>query len=269
MTDARLFFRTVWIGICALSMLAQTRLLLGIPLAPGWLDGFVLGSAVFAYGFTHPDRRIKTGAWLAGLLGAGCFAGALLPWQEGPAIRSWHWASGIPVVLWLLYYGLRRPGNAGLRGVPMAKPIAVALAWGWVTVMLPAPVEAWGRAGGMLLGRSVFIFALALAYDLADLDYDRRHGLATLAGERGVHRTFRLIFSALVLAILCSGANVLLHVYDLSQALALCASLVISAVWLRFLIHNKALKDWQKVLVDALMPVQFLIVWLATCLKDG
>ena len=269
MTAARLFFRTVWIGICALSMLAQTRLLLGISLVPGWLDGFVLGSAVFAYGFTHPDRRIKTGAWLAGCLGAVCFTAAFFSYGEGPALRPWQWAAGVPAVLWLLYYGLRWPGNAGLRGVPVAKPFAVALAWGWVTVMLPVAPAQWPGMAGILLGRSAFIFALALAYDLADLDYDRRHGLATLAGKRGVHRTFRLILSALSLAILCCGANALLHVYDAGQGLALCASLVVSVVWLRFLIHNKALKDWQKVLVDALMPAQFIMIWLATCLKDG
>lgn len=240
-------------------MLAQTRLLLGLPPAPGLVDGFVAGGAVFAYGFTHPDRRVKAGVWLAGALGAGCLALSL---RANPA-ASWHAAMLVPLALWLAYYGLQRPGNAGLRGIPAAKPFVVALVWAWVTVVLPVPAEAWGRVGGILPGRAAFIFALALAYDLADLDYDRAHGLATLAGKRGVYRTFRLIFSALLLAVLCCAANFLLGVYGRNPALALCASLVLSGAWLRFLIKNTGLKTWQKVLIDALMPVQFFLVWMA------
>lgn len=250
-------------------MLAQTRLLLGLPLAPGWLDGFVLGSAVFAYNFTHSDRRVKAGAWLAGLFGGFCF---VLPLLSMPGFKettdSWQAAVCVPAALWLAYYGLRRPGNAGLRSVPAAKPIVVALAWAWVTVMLPVPSEGWGLAfdkegaGGILLGRSAFIFALALAYDLVDLNYDRQHGLRTLAARIGIRKTFLLIFSALLLAALCSCLNFFLGVYGLNMAFALCASLVFSAWWLWVLIEKTHWTSWQKVLIDALMVGQFLMIWV-------
>ena len=255
----RLFLHAVWIGICALSMLAQTRLLLGLSLVPAWLDGFVLGSAVFAYSFTHSDRRVKAAAWLAGLFGGACF---LMSLPASTGATSWQWAVAVPAALWLLYYGLRWPGNSGLRGVPVAKPLVVALAWGWVTALLPALPEEWGRVGGILLGRSAFIFALALAYDVADLDYDRRHGLATLAGRIGMRKTFLLIFSALLLAALCCCANTFLHIYDRQMALALCASLALSARWLWFLFQKADWLGWQKMLIDALMAGQFLMVWV-------
>lgn len=258
----RLFLHAVWIGICALSMLAQTRLLLGLSLAPAWLDGFVLGSAVFAYSFTHSDRRVKAAAWLAGLLGGICFFMSLFPLAASASVLSWQWAAVAPAAMWLLYYGLRWPGNSGLRGVPVAKPLVVALAWGWVTVMLPAQPEQWGRVGGILLGRSAFIFALALAYDVADLDYDRRHGLATLAGRIGMRKTFLLIYSALLLAVICCCANTFLHVYDRQMAFALCASLALSAGWLWFLFQKADWHGWQKLLIDALMVGQFLMVWV-------
>ena len=265
MTAVRLFFRSVWIGICALSMLAQTRLLLGLPLAPGWPDGFVLGSAVFAYNFTHSDRRVKWGAWLAGLFGGFCFVLPLLPVPGVEATSAaspdrWQWAVCVPAVLWPAYYGLRWPGNAGLRGVPVAKPLVVALAWAWVTVMLPVPTEQWSGALGILLGRSAFIFALALAYDLVDLDYDRQHGLRTLAARIGIRKTFLLIFGALLLAACCCCANLFLGVYAWNMAFALCASLVFSAWWLWVLIEKTHWTGWPKVLNDALMAGQFLII---------
>jgi hypothetical protein len=266
MTALRIIFRHLWIGICALSMLAQTRLLLGLPLAPGWLDGFVPGGAVFAYGFTHPDRRVKTAAWLAGVFGGICFVLPLLSTPNdnettATLLSSWQIATCVPAVLWLLYYGLRWPGNAGLRSVPAAKPFVVALAWAWVTVMLPVPHERWGEAAGILAGRSAFIFALALAYDLVDLDYDRQHGLKTLAARIGVRKTFLLIFSALLLAALCCCLNFLLHIYAGNMVLALCASLAFSAWWLWIVIEKTHWRGWQKVLIDALMVLQLAAVW--------
>lgn len=266
MAEARLLFRSAWIGICALSMVAQTRLLLDMSLQIDWLDGFVMGSVLFAYNFTHHDRPRKAMAWLAGLTGLICFIAPALS-QSTNSTRllqkySWQVAAVFPAILWLLYYGLKRPGNAGLRSIPMAKPLVVALAWGWVTVMLPVPPEQWGGVVGILMGRTAFIFALALAYDLADLNYDRRHGLTTMAGNLGFHKTFRLIFSALLLAAICSYANFFLNIYNGSVAFTLFASLAVSMYWVWTLLHKTAWQGWQKVLIDALMPLQFLMVYV-------
>lgn len=258
MTIASLVMRHLWIGFCALSMLAQTRLMLDLSHGPTLLDGFVFGCAVFAYGFTHPDRRVKTGAWLAGIFGAISYAASA---TAAPA-AGWQTAVLVPAVLWLAYYGLRRPGNAGLRAIPPAKPFVVALAWGWVTVMLPLPPEMWPEAAGILVGRSAFIFALALAYDLADLDYDRRHGLKTWAAQLGLRRTFGLIGAALAIAVSCSIINAVWGVYGPETTAALTASLLFSAwcLWRLFALPDARPNDWRKWWVDALMPVQFLIL---------
>lgn len=256
-------FNLVWIGLCALSMLAQTRFLLGLPAAPGWFDGFVLGGAVFAYNFTHRDRLRKTTAWLAGMLGVACFFMPLLSSPDFSGTLSWQAAAAVPFILWLFYYGLRRPGNAGLRGIPAAKPITVALAWAWVTVMLPVPPERWGDAAIIFFGRAAFIFALALAYDLVDLAYDHWHGLPTLAGKLGFDKTFSLINSALAFAALCAFANFSLKIYDGRLATAMFVSLAFSAWWLRFLLEKTNWHDEQKMLIDALMPLQFLMIWAA------
>ncbi len=250
--------RSVWIGVCILSMLAQTRLLLGLSLAPGWLDGFVLGGVVFAYNFTHRDRLRKTAAWLGAMLGCLCFWWPVL---SDFSAAGWQISVSAPLLMWLLYYGLQRPGNGGLRGVPAAKPFVVAMVWAWVTVLLPVPPERWSEAAFIFLGRAAFIFALALAYDVADEAYDRRQGLATLAGQLGVSKTFVLINSALIMAALCALANYLFNVYALYLSIGMIASLAVSAWWLRFLLTKTEWRDWQKVLIDALMVGQFLIVW--------
>lgn len=252
-----LTFRLGWIGICALTMMAQTRLLLDLPVWPGWLDGFVLGGAVFAYNFTHPDKRIYATAWAAGAAGGVCF---LMPWLITGAFASWQMAALFPAALWLMYYGLQKPGNRGLRGVPAAKPAIIALVWSWVTVALPVPPEQWVSAIFIFAGRAAFIFALALAYDLADLEYDRRHRLVTLVAQLGTGRSFTVINGALALALLCCAANHFLRVYGLSQAIPLCISLVFSAWWLPFLLRRTAWRGWHKVLIDGLMPIQFFIV---------
>jgi 4-hydroxybenzoate polyprenyltransferase len=257
MSVTSLAFRSLWIGLCALSMLAQTRLLLGLSLAPGWLDGFVLGGAVFAYNFTYRDRLRKTAAWLAAACGGFCFFVPIISFS----IVAWQLAALLPLVLWLCYYGWQKPGNAGLRGNPVAKPVAVALAWAWVTVMLPLPPERWGEAGFIFFGRATFIFALALAYDLVDLEYDSRHGLATLAGKFGFSTTFLLINGALAAAALCCLANFSLKIYGLHLAIGLLASLALSAWQLPFLLKKTEWSDWQKVWIDALMVGQFLMLW--------
>ena len=79
--------------------------------------------------------------------------------------RPTQWSVLGPALLWGAYYGLQPPGRAGLRTLPAAKPVVIALAWTWVTIWLPARQLLWP----MFAARATFIFALALAYDLADL----------------------------------------------------------------------------------------------------
>src|SRR5690349_1137706 len=123
-------FRMVFIGLCACTMLLQTRLVLGIPLTPGFLDGLVLGGTVWGYFCTTPDGLMRISGWWLGFMAGLCF----LFWLKSGG----HLAAGlVPVIAWLAYYGFTRPGNAGLRSWLLAKPLTVAFVWAWVTVFLP------------------------------------------------------------------------------------------------------------------------------------
>lgn len=252
----RIFFHLFWIACCSVSLLAQTRLLLGMPLELGWLDGFVFGGTVFGYHFTHPNQRFRIMAWGMGLLGGLCFL------MIQPKTFGAHWIVLAPVLFWLAYYGFQKPGNTGLRGHPIAKPLTIALSWAWVTVFLPTPPEQWTDLFFLFSGRAAFIFALALAYDLSDTAYDQRHGLKTLAGKLGTERTFALIYKSLLASGICVGINAYLGIYGISAALALLVSLVWSGLWLRYIWQQKAWEDWQKPLIDGLMVLQFLLVLL-------
>jgi 4-hydroxybenzoate polyprenyltransferase len=246
------WFRMVWIGACALGMVALTRLLLDLPAGPPGLDGFVFGATVFAYHFAHPEPTVRRAGWVAGGLAGVCYL--FLPWTTQLA------AAG-PLLLWGLYYGLLRlPRWRGLRSRPVAKPLTVTLAWAWVTVLLPLPPERWAAALPLFTGRATFIFALALAYDLLDLDYDRHRGLATLAGQLGPPATLRLVNLALMVAAACVGVNFALHYYRLPATLAMVLSLALSAWVIRRLLGSGLTLEWQKVLVDGLMVMQFMSV---------
>ncbi len=257
MTFFNRIFRLCWIGVCALTMLAQTRLVLAMPLVPTWLDGYVFCSTVFAYGFTHPDRRLSAPAWLAGATGGFCY---VLPFLQSGAVVAWQWVAWIPLLLWLGYYGLQRPGTSGLRGVPVAKPLVVSLTWAIVTVFMPLPPERWAEALFVFAGRAFFIFGLALAYDLSDIVYDKQYGLPTLAGRLGARSTFRLIDLAFGISVVCYAVNAWRGVFAPGTALALAISLLLSAGWLRYLLRETPGESRQKILIDALMPVQFLLV---------
>ncbi len=255
----RPFFQLFWVACCALTLIAQTRLLLGQSTALGWLDGFVFGGTVFGYYCTHPKIWYRNLAWGAGFMGGICF---LMPLIDSSG-SFWGQLIGlVPVVFWLAYYGFKRPGNSGLRSQLLAKPLTVALTWAWVTVLLPTLPTEWPNLSFLLLGRAAFIFALALAYDLCDADYDHRYGLKTLTRKLGFDRAFTLIYTSLALAACCVGTNLFLQVYALPQALGLLLSLGFSAWWLRYLLQEKLWSVWQKPLIDGLMVLQFLLVLL-------
>ena len=244
------FWRLIWIGSCALALLLQTRLMVGLPTVPGWLDGFVFGSTVFGYHCTHPRRVCRWLAWGLGAGGGFCFL-----WLD----QATQFSALGPACLWVAYYGLRRPGTTGLRALPVAKPLVIALAWTWVTLWLPTGQPLWP----IFLARTAFILALALAYDLTDLAYDRRYQLTTLVGRMGEQRSLRLIMAALTFAALTIGLGFFQKIISLPVTGAIWATYLFTALALPRILRSWSAVTAQKVAIDALMILQALLVWLA------
>lgn len=253
----RPFFQLFWIGICAAGMLLQTAILLDRALPSPWLAGFVFSATVFGYNFAARGLR-RLVAWLVGGLGIFCFLNILAVQQV---------ATLAPFVIWLSYYDIRYPGRAGLRKYPAIKPLAIATAWAWVTVLLPLPLDRWTDAPALFIGRAAFIFALALAYDLCDENYDRSKGLTTLVIQSGARGAYRLIDAALLVAAVCVGLNYWLGMYTLNHTLALLVSIIVGRQLIPPIISRTRWGDWRKVAIDALMLMQVGLVWGAGSLR--
>lgn len=254
MAVLRWFFQLFWIGVCALAMLWQTELLLDAPSPGFWLYAFVFSATVFGYNFTAQKAR-RLPARALGVFAAFCFLELTLLQKLVLAL---------PVLIWLLYYDRYRPGQGtGLRRYPALKPLAIALAWAGVTVLLPLPVYLWPDAALLFVGRAAFIFVLALAYDLCDQPYDLEHGLTTLVMRLGPRNSFRLIDAVLLLAAGCVGLNFGFGRFAAGPSLSLLLSLAIAEIVIRRVVGRLDWVGWRKVFIDGLMVVQFILVWLS------
>lgn len=239
-------------------MTLQTKLLFGAKPMPDALEGFVFCGAVFGYNFAAPVRPMRWLAWVFGGIGGLFF------FQLGVATQLVALA---PTILLALYYGLQMPGTrTGFRRVFWLKTLSIGLAWSWVTVLLPALGHLPEKSGMVTLisaGRVAFICALALAYDLFDLEIDRAAGLTTWAVKFGLAQTlagihFLLAMSCGFVAINCFSGN-----YTPFVGLALLGSLLVSALVLHWLATRKRDFYWFKNIVDGLMIGQFLMVLAA------
>ncbi|TNE52621.1 MAG: hypothetical protein EP344_15570 [Bacteroidetes bacterium] len=254
MSVVRWFVQFSWIGFCSVAMLWQTWLLQDIPQPSGWLTGFVFGSTIFGYNFIASKAR-RYAAYFIGLLSAVCFLELDLARQLTVVL---------PGLVWILYYDRYHPGQGtGLRDYPMLKPVAIALAWAWVTVWLPTPPAQWTAVFVLSVGQAAFIFVLALAYDLCDQPYDLRHGLTTLVMQLGPRNSIRLADAALVLATAAGWYYGLIGRYSWVTVLLLTLSYWLTAFAIRRIPRQTDWEDWRKAAIDGLMALQFILIWLS------
>ena len=249
--------RFFWIGCCAAAMLLQTLVLLDKPLDGQWpLLGFVFCTTLFGYHFARTESWQRLLAYIAAAGSLYCLVG--MP-------RHVILQLPVPAIIWVMYYFA---GARSLRRLPWLKPVSIAFVWAWVTVWLPLDTALWPETGLIFLGRAVFIFALALSYDLGDIPYDRLLKFPTLVQHLGEQNTFKWIGRALMAAMLVCILNYLCKIYGLWAMCALMLSLVYSAWWLRFILSSTIALRWQKFWIDALMVFQFAGVVAGKMLFD-
>jgi 4-hydroxybenzoate polyprenyltransferase len=244
-----------WIGIGAVSMLGVRKMLADLPpLQFGALDVLVFFGTIFGYHFAQPHRVLRAIAWIAGGIAGYCYFGVAYQIE---------YLLIVPVLVWAAYYGWKWPLRAGLRWNPAWKPFAVAFAWAWVTVLLPLPLAPSWPLLLLFVSRMAFFVALALPYDLHDRAYDQQRGLYTIAHRLGTAHTLRLIDFALLLACLFNLFQGFFTPLSLPQSIALTLSYLLTHCLLRYIFREKADLRWRKFLIDAPMPLQWALLYLA------
>jgi 4-hydroxybenzoate polyprenyltransferase len=120
----------------------------------------------------------------------------------------------------------------------------------------------------MLVERAALVFVLALAYDVYDLTTDRLAGLDTLVRRVGASGAFHLMDVAWLVFVGAVGAGVWAGVYT-TQMSAVLFVYALGARWfLRTLHRHLPAAAWHKVLIDALMPLQTVLLLSTTWLSE-
>lgn len=276
-----LVFSNLYVALCGAALTAATYPLLGLPPRIDAAVGLVFAATLVVYNLDRlvdPHREVAAAEasqherWVSehrGLLwaltavaGAGCVAAALAmrPVAQLSLVIPAALALGycLPVVPW-------RGEWHRLKELPGAKLLLIGVVWTFATAALPmlqtgAGAETgWTPAVVLVLGRLLFILAVALPFDLPDMARDRASGIVTLpqavgvAGARQVGLVLTLGFVAcaafhpwpVAAALLVSGAVTAIMVAQMS---------VKRGVW------------YYEVGLDGLLPLQAALI-LAVVLR--
>ncbi|NJB84613.1 4-hydroxybenzoate polyprenyltransferase [Lewinella marina] len=163
----------------------------------------------------HPGTSLMVGA--AGIMAAVGLAFTL------PLRAFWPVLLALPFTFFYLIPLF--PGGPRLRDLPYLKVVWVALAWTCMTDLTPALAISAAPPEPVL--RFCFTLAVALLFDLRDVDLDRRQGVRTLAGTRpALNRSV-----ALGLLLVCAAVSFVRYPPATGFGLALAYALAITIGW--------------------------------------
>jgi hypothetical protein len=162
------------------------------------------------------------------------------------------------------FLGIKK-GKKGLRlrDLNGIKIFLIAVVWGYVTVILPIlEVRAVQWADLLiLLERMIFLFMIALPFDIRDLKVDEFNRVKTIPSVYGVTKTMRFVlFSFLFLMILVILNYVIIPIQPLYFAVyGLWLSFILTYIFIRISI-DKTDDYYFTGLLDGTMTLQFLCV---------
>lgn len=202
--------------------------------------------------------RLRYGIALTTLLG---FAGVTASLSQMPLkLTALFFVPGAIALAYIL------PVKNGkrLRDMGLVKIFALTLTWAWLTVILPAaeqrqvPDRTWIW---MFAERCMFLFAIALAFDLRDIHIDRRNEVKTLPQQLGPGKSKILAAVSLAVMVLFAYLNVAEGIYAPRQWVALTISAVCSFIIIKNI--NEHTTDYYfSGLVDGMLPLQLLLIVL-------
>lgn len=273
-----ILYSNLWIALAAVGMCWQSEFLLFGAFHWSPYTGFVLAGTLFLYaahrlfGLTRVQPFRDTGRYqviaryrrhiaLLALFAAG--AGSWYYFQL-PFFMKWQLI--IPCLIGLTYVAPVLGGSRRLRDLPYVKIFLIAIAWAWLTAILPAAARSWALTAPALLitlERGFFIFALTLPFDVRDLQVDAYTEVRTLPAHLGMRRTRLLAVAALAVMLLCSWLNYRLATYTAGTLAALHLSALLSYALIYF--ADRVDHDYYfSGALDGMLLLQFLlVVWWA------
>jgi 4-hydroxybenzoate polyprenyltransferase len=264
------FYAHYFIALAAVASFFQTWYLLDIQptSAPAVLAGLIFFATLGVYNLHSfvglgqlkkvPLDYSPRFSWLQNrpaLIWANLFISALglllLGWQTSQNTQIQFL---LPFLLGLAYV---LPFGAGrrLRDVGLNKLFLLAFVWAWATVVLPFADVEFRLLWLPFLERALFIFALALPFDVRDLSLDKLEQVDTLAARLGAKNSVWLSVCLLLV-----WAAVAAWLYS---AWVFVLAGLLSAVAVLGLRRWDNPPDWYfSVLLDGLIIIIFLLVFL-------
>ena len=151
---------------------------------------------------------------------------------------------------------------------PGIKTIILALVWASATVFIPALQAQTGLCNLQMLlvfaQRLIFIFAIAIPFDIRDMIDDSKAGIISIPILAGAKNAIRICNTALVLSVVPAILQ-----YLSSGVLFMVPASLLSLVLILFLVNNKKAKShplYYHGILDGSIMMYALIVILSACL---
>ena len=270
-----------WIALCAVSMVWQSRLLLGgHAIAIDYFSCFVFFSTLFLYAihrivgitrlkdFFEVERYHVISSFRHHIIIYAMIAAVACLYCFFFLDRRLQMALVLPGILSLAYVIPFWGNRKRLRDVNFVKIFVIALVWAYITVILPA-LEMSKAMEPMLalmyLERTVFIFAITVPFDIRDMKVDTFNKVQTLPTRLGLNKSIHLALGAIGAFMLFAGINFLMGNYSLC---------VLGALWISGL--TTGLLIWKSTparhdyfytgLMDGTMVLQFMLLYACVVL---
>lgn len=270
-----LLYSNLWIALAAASMAAQTQFLLCGRAYPTPLLGFIFFATLCLYaahrivGLEKAQPFLEKGRFSV----ISRFRGHIMAYAAVAAVGAAFFFFQLPFRLQLaavapslIALGYVLPllsGRRRLRDLSYLKIFLIAIAWSWITVLLPALELGMGWSIPMIvmiLERAFFIFAITLPFDIRDLEVDAYNQVRTLPALLGSRRTKMLALFCLLAMAALAGLNHHVDAYSTGAFAGILLSGLIACVLIFF--SDRVKHDYYfSGLIDGLMVLQFGLVW--------
>lgn len=199
----------LWLGLGAVFCTWGTFVLLHQSVSFRYL-AFVLVGTMTIYSYHGYRNRKESGnsadthpqhpAFLKLILAAGCLATLVLYLMLK---RTNQLILLIPACMALVYVLPVYRGKK-LKDLPYIKIVAIVVAWTIITYLIPLRTipEWWTEKGYnlLMLDRLLFFFALAIPFDIRDMNYDRDQKLPTIPNTIGLDNSRNLALFSIFMA---------------------------------------------------------------------